>query len=88
MRKDYTESELIKMVERIPLASSTSPSLLCIDRSGSMLGRIRYEANICNQRLDLRLAESVAVGRHQRRLVECGSTVTDDGRQVGVGHFI
>ena len=38
---------------------------LRIDRSGGMIGRIGDQADVSNQRLDLRLAESIAVGWHQ-----------------------
>src|SRR5579859_1278036 len=53
---------------RLAMRLGPQALLLRIHRSGSMIGRIGDQANICDQRLNLALAESIAVGRHERRL--------------------
>jgi hypothetical protein len=62
------------------------PLLSCVGGSSNVVGRIGDQANVRDERLDLSLVESVAVGWHEGRLVERGSAVADDGSHVIVAH--
>src|SRR5208282_1850250 len=80
----------LKAIRLISTRLGPSPPalLLGIHHSGSMIGRIGDQADVSNQPLDLCLAESIAVRRHQCGLAERGPTVTDNRGQVGIAHFI
>ena len=62
--------------------------ILSIHRAGIAVGRIGDGTNVGYERLNVGLAESVSPGRHERRLVECGATVADDGSEICVGDFV
>src|SRR5271168_666224 len=49
---------------------------------------IRDGSDIGNQRTHIRCAKGVTIWRHERRSVEGGPTVLDDGRQIGVAHLV
>src|SRR5208283_1619294 len=51
-------------------------------------GRIGNGTNIGYQRLNVRLTESVAPGRHERRLVERGTAMANNGSEVGIADFV
>src|SRR5579864_4416643 len=62
--------------------------ILRIDGPGGAVGRIGNSADIGYQGLNVGLADRVAPRRHERRLVERGAAVGDDGCEVGVADLV
>src|ERR1700690_715324 len=61
---------------------------LYIHHSGALIWRIGDQADVGNQGLRPRLAESISIRGHQCGLVQGRTAMPDDGDQVGVAHFI
>src|SRR5271165_6386611 len=64
------------------LSSAVTGLILRVHGASIAVGRVGYSADIGYKRLNVRLAQGVSPGWHERRLIEGRTPMTDDGSEI------